>query len=588
MGTAGALFSVAPPLPEARVGGTAGALFSVDPPLPEARVGGTAGALFSVDPPLPEARVGGTAGALFSVAPPLLEARVGGTAGALFSVDPPLPEARGLKTITYYKGKPNRELLSDLSLQDELNAFYARFEASSTEPCMRAPAVLNECVITLSIADVNYRPAFNTIVPSKFITKLRSLGLNTSLFNWILDFLTVRPQVVRERSQESDSEDALEKEVSEVEDNTEYDPDQETTDVEQSSDEDEGPAEVVVTFRSKNGNLSWSSSTPERRGQLSTENVIRMTPGPMRYAISRVDDIKFGFELFLTESIETIVINMTNLEGRRIYKDNWKEVIHFDNRETTPGRRQKDKLAAIREVYTGKPADGVPERNQGMRVVLEMTVGLQEHNITCDNLFTSYALGQELLQKKLPWWVRKKNVLLMTTLHRDAAVSTREDKKPNAVLDYNTNKGGVDNLEKVAGTYSCNRLTARWPVVVFFNILDVSAFKAFVVWMEVNPGWKQGKFFKRRFFLEELGKAMVAPLIQRRQRLPRTPSSAGLVSDIQGPEVRSTATRDRRDKRKRCNLYAPRDVKTSIMCHKCSAYICKAHAATTTYCPTCA
>ena len=38
---------------------------------------------------------------------------------------------------------------------------------------------------------------FNTIVPSKLITKLRTLGLNTSLCNWILDFLTGRPQVVR-------------------------------------------------------------------------------------------------------------------------------------------------------------------------------------------------------------------------------------------------------------------------------------------------------------------------------------------------------------------------------------------------------
>ena len=38
---------------------------------------------------------------------------------------------------------------------------------------------------------------FNTIVPTKLITKLRTLGLNTSLCNWILDFLTGRPQVVR-------------------------------------------------------------------------------------------------------------------------------------------------------------------------------------------------------------------------------------------------------------------------------------------------------------------------------------------------------------------------------------------------------
>ena len=37
----------------------------------------------------------------------------------------------------------------------------------------------------------------STSVPSKLITKLRILGLNTSLCNWILDFLTGRPQVVR-------------------------------------------------------------------------------------------------------------------------------------------------------------------------------------------------------------------------------------------------------------------------------------------------------------------------------------------------------------------------------------------------------
>ena len=35
---------------------------------------------------------------------------------------------------------------------------------------------------------IDYSSAFNTIVPTKLITKLRTLGLNTSLCNWILDF----------------------------------------------------------------------------------------------------------------------------------------------------------------------------------------------------------------------------------------------------------------------------------------------------------------------------------------------------------------------------------------------------------------
>ena len=36
--------------------------------------------------------------------------------------------------------------------------------------------------------------AFNTIIPTKLISKLRGLGLGTSLCNWILNFLTHRPR----------------------------------------------------------------------------------------------------------------------------------------------------------------------------------------------------------------------------------------------------------------------------------------------------------------------------------------------------------------------------------------------------------
>ena len=35
---------------------------------------------------------------------------------------------------------------------------------------------------------IDYSSAFTTIVPSKLITKLRILGPNTSLCNWIMDF----------------------------------------------------------------------------------------------------------------------------------------------------------------------------------------------------------------------------------------------------------------------------------------------------------------------------------------------------------------------------------------------------------------
>jgi hypothetical protein len=59
---------------------------------------------------------------------------------------------QGLQSVTDYKGKPSHELSSDTSLPDELNNFYAHFEASNTEACMRAPAVPDDCVIILTVA----------------------------------------------------------------------------------------------------------------------------------------------------------------------------------------------------------------------------------------------------------------------------------------------------------------------------------------------------------------------------------------------------------------------------------------------------
>ncbi len=44
---------------------------------------------------------------------------------------------------------------------------------------------------------IDFSSAFNTIIPQQLVNKLNLLGLNYSLCNWILDFLTRRPQSVR-------------------------------------------------------------------------------------------------------------------------------------------------------------------------------------------------------------------------------------------------------------------------------------------------------------------------------------------------------------------------------------------------------
>ena len=72
-------------------------------------------------------------------------------------------------------------------------------------------------------------------------------------------------------------------------------------------------------------------------------------------------------------------------------------------------------------------------------------------------------------------------------------------------------------------------------MAVFHNMLDVSAYNAWVLWKAVNPIWNQRRLYKRRLFLEALGRALVTPMIEGRQRLPREPAAMALVMSARAP-----------------------------------------------------
>ncbi|CAM4635701.1 unnamed protein product [Leuciscus chuanchicus] len=464
----------------------------------------------------------------------------------------------------------------------------------------------------------------------------------------------------------SETESCLEDTEADDSEPEDCNPPEENTGLEEESDEEYEEADADQTFESKNGKISWTTSPQPTFVCGTYMGVYR----PNNEALSSLWEAETGRAIFRAV--------MSLRRFRRLPK-----VIRFDDRATRPARRESDKLAPIRDVwnlwverlplmcnpglditvdeclvpfrgrcsfkqympskpakygikiwaacdartsyawnmqvYTGKPKGGQPERNQGMRVVLDLTTGLQGHTVTCDNFFTSYALGQELLRRKLTMvgTVRKnkpelppallttrdrvcfssifaftethsvvshcpkrgKNVLLMSTCHKDAKVSDREDKKPDVMLDYNRCKGGVDNLDKMVASYSCKRKTNRWPMVVFSTILDVSAINAFVVWREVNPSWERGNNFKRRLFLEELGKALVSPHMERRKSLPHAPASVAVLkrkqdsSNSPGPSTEPPSS-----KRKRCQVCPlAKDSKTDKQCANCKRAICVAH-----------
>ncbi|XP_026189546.1 serine/arginine repetitive matrix protein 1 isoform X2 [Mastacembelus armatus] len=280
-------------------------------------------------------------------------------------------------------------------------------------------------------------------------------------------------------------------------------------------------------------------------------------------------------------------------------------------------------------LYTGRLAGAPAEQNQGRRVVLDMTEGLKGVNVTCDNFFSSFGLAEELLRRKntmvgtmrknlseLPPQLlrvygrealssifaftpthtlvsyvpkQRKNVILLSTKHSVAEISSGEKRKPQIILDYNRCKGGVDTMDEMIATYSCRRRTRRWPLALFFNLLDISALNSYIVWMAINPEWHQGKSHKRRLFLEELGKKLITPHMARRPR-PQIPEAASLVLQAQAgfnnptthanPTSAATTTTPSRIPtarvRKQCAVCPTRRI-VCCTCTQCGKHVCKEH-----------
>ncbi|XP_031583572.2 piggyBac transposable element-derived protein 4-like [Oreochromis aureus] len=285
------------------------------------------------------------------------------------------------------------------------------------------------------------------------------------------------------------------------------------------------------------------------------------------------------------------------------------------------------------QIYTGKSASAKREVSQGMQVVLDLTDGLKGHTVTMDNFFTSFPLAEELRKRKMALvgtlrinkpelppqllniqhrevmssvfafsrnaalvsYVPKKsrNVLLLSTKHREPQVENSGKKKPQIILDYNKCKGAVDHLDQVCGTYSCRRRTRRWPMCLLYHMIDVSCYNAFVLFTAVDTEWNKGKRYCRRLFIEQVGRALITPTMMNRSHLPRTPFAVSLVLQAQGKEQQEQQEKEEEQqeeeeeqqeeewespskKRKQCASCKQRK-RIITNCCKCGAPACKIH-----------
>ena len=189
--------------------------------------------------------------------------------------------------------------------------------------------------------------------------------------------------------------------------------------------------------------------------------------------------------------------------------------------------------------YLGRDESRV--ENLGTHVVMRLMEPLYNkgYSITTDNFFTSKHLAELLLQKRttvtgtiranrrelpphqplelhqsiffecdslhLTMYQAKRNktVCIMSSQHRGSQCEAEGTKKPQTVLFYNNTKFGVDLMDAMCRQFSTKSGCRRWPLAVFYNILDLSALNAWIIFKS-----QTGSRISRRKFLFQLSREL--------------------------------------------------------------------------------
>lgn len=278
------------------------------------------------------------------------------------------------------------------------------------------------------------------------------------------------------------------------------------------------------------------------------------------------------------------------------------------------------------EVYCGQQPEGpYAVSNSPSEIVHRLVNHIEgsKRNITMDNWYTSYPLAVSLLTEKkltcigtlrknkreippeflpqknrapnstlfgyqqdmtLVSYVPKKNkaVLLISTLH-DSGTIDEHSQKPDIVLEYNSTKIGVDTVDQMCATYSVARITRRWPLVIFFALLDIAGINAQVLF---HSKFENPKLL-RRFFLKNLAYDMMKPHLMERAKIPSLPSDISIFLR-RYRETSVVVEEPSAKKRGRCVVCGrAKNNNTTIKCDSCQCFVCKKHVKITYVCDRC-
>ncbi|CAK1589639.1 unnamed protein product [Parnassius mnemosyne] len=272
------------------------------------------------------------------------------------------------------------------------------------------------------------------------------------------------------------------------------------------------------------------------------------------------------------------------------------------------------------EIYVGKQPEGPYFQDTSTKALVKRMIepiSGTGRNVTMDNWFTSVPLAEDLLtnhnltvvgtlrknKPEIPSEFKRKGlqvhstafgykptetllsycpkkdktVLLLSTMHNEGIIDETSEKKiPEIIIFYNKTKGGVDVVDKLIGTYTVARVCYRWPLRLFFTMLDVGAVNAHIILDTVNPNNRIGC----KLFLKTLAFELCRPQLESRATISTLPRELKqlILRFVPRPVDVPHEDTDFVPTRKRC-IHCTRgtDRKFKTICHFCKGNICPIH-----------
>ena len=129
---------------------------------------------------------------------------------------------------------------------------------------------------------------------------------------------------------------------------------------------------------------------------------------------------------------------------------------------------------------------------------------------------------------------KSKSVNILSSLHPNVAIPSENNpkKKPETVLFCNETKVGVDVLDQMSRCYSVKAGSRRWPIHVFYNVIDMALINSWIIYKHVC-----NSSISRRMFIQRVSEELTEGTPNKRLQ---TEGNAAVAECAPTPKKRKT------------------------------------------------